>query len=370
MTRMTTDVDTLSNLLQTGLVNALVERAHAGRRADRAVRDEPAAHAGRAHDHAAARVPHGVVPAPIGACLRAGARRDLQRQRRVPGEPVGHPGRAGVRARGPQHRVVPVDDRSVPERPDHRAAAPGPLLPTDPVLRGVRAGDRARLRRLARAPGRDRHRHRDHVPAVPRPVLRARSSSSRRCSSSGSRQPRRSTRSTSSCRRRAPRRRRCTRSAPSGLRGAIRFDDVHFSYPSATATAGTEILHGVSVLGRAGRDDRARRRHRRREVDDREARRPLLRRRRGHGVDRRRPRHRLRPRRVPPPARLRARRSRSCSPAPSATTSPTGAPTRRTPRWSAPRGPSARTTSSPTSPAATSTRSPSAAGRCRRARSS
>ena len=44
----------------------------------------------------------------------------------------------------------------------------------------------------------------------------------------------------------------CTTPAPAHpvgadrLRGAIRFDDVRFSYPSATATAGTEILHGVS----------------------------------------------------------------------------------------------------------------------------
>jgi ATP-binding cassette subfamily B protein len=44
----------------------------------------------------------------------------------------------------------------------------------------------------------------------------------------------------------------CSTPAPSRpvpadhLRGAIRFDDVHFSYPTATSTAGAEILHGVS----------------------------------------------------------------------------------------------------------------------------
>ena len=97
---------------------------------------------------------------------------------------------------------------------------------------------------------------------------------------------------------------------------------------SATRHRGAEALRGVDLDDRAGRDGRARRRDRRRQVDDREAGRPLLRPDRRRGARRRRRPARARPRRVPPPARLSCPRSRSCSRARSATTSPTAGPTR------------------------------------------
>ena len=57
-----------------------------------------------------------------------------------------------------------------------------------------------------------------------------------------------------------------------GVRGHVRFDDVHFTYGT-----GAEVLHGIDLDVAAGHDGRARRPHRRRQVDDREADRALLR---------------------------------------------------------------------------------------------
>ena len=130
---------------------------------------------------------------------------------------------------------------------------------------------------------------------------------------------------------------------PAACRGDIRFDDVHFALPG---DGRAEALAGVDLRMRPGRDGRPGRRDRRGQVDDREAGRPLLRRRPAGAVLRRR-RSTVRSLDLAPTAASSAscRRSRSCSPARSATTSPTAGPTRPTPRSRPRPGPSAPTTS-------------------------
>ena len=64
---------------------------------------------------------------------------------------------------------------------------------------------------------------------------------------------------------------------PGRVTGAIQLDDVHFGYPNT----GVEIMHGVDLTIEPGRDGGAGRRDRRRQVDDRQARGALLRRHRG-----------------------------------------------------------------------------------------
>ena len=114
-----------------------------------------------------------------------------------------------------------------------------------------------------------------------------------------------------------------SRSRPAGRSRAIGFEGVRFRYPGTT----TEALARRRPHDRAGRDGRPRRRDRRRQVDRREAGRPLL-----------RPDRRARcsstaldltetSTSAPTGASsATCPRSRSCSRAPSATTSPTAAP--------------------------------------------
>ena len=73
-----------------------------------------------------------------------------------------------------EHRLVPQHHRRVPERPGHAPSDPVALLPVHPVPVHVRAtrscsGSAASLVH----DGVITSRHRDHVPPVPRPVLRA-----------------------------------------------------------------------------------------------------------------------------------------------------------------------------------------------------
>ena len=107
-------------------------------------------------------------------------------------------------------------------------------------------------------------------------------------------------------------------------RGDVRFEGVRFAYGR-----GDEVLHGIDLDVAAGHDRRARRPHRRGQVDDREAARALLRPDHGRitidGVDLRD----VTPGLAPPPARGRAAgglplRRHAC-----ATTSPSASPTRR-----------------------------------------
>ena len=122
---------------------------------------------------------------------------------------------------------------------------------------------------------------------------------------------------------------------------------------------------------RPGRPDRGPgRRDRCRQVDHREAGRPVPRPDRRPGADRRRAADRDRPRRATGAASATCPRSRSSSPERCATTSPTGVRRPPTPRWKRRLGPSARTTSSRRFPAATAIGSPSADGRCPQANAS
>ena len=146
------------------------------------------------------------------------------------------------------------------------------------------------------------------------------------------------------------------RTALGAIHGEVRFEDVSFAYkPDALGAASDVDLTSRRADGRAGG------RNRRGQVDDRQARRALL---RPHlrrvlvdGHDLREVSSRL--------AALadghRARRRRSCSPARSPRTSPSGAPTPTERRSATPRPPSAPTSSSPSCPTATTPRSASAA---------
>ena len=170
---MTTDVDAFAQLLQTGLITALVNilsfvgvlvvlslmswpltARRAGARATTAHRDR-------------------LVRAALGARLRARPRDHLHRQRGVPGEHLRRARIAGLRARGAQHRLVPRHREPLPRRPAAHPGAPGDLLPVHPVPRHLRRRDRARPRERARARRHHRRRHRHRVPPLPRPVLRA-----------------------------------------------------------------------------------------------------------------------------------------------------------------------------------------------------
>ena len=107
MTRMTTDVEALSQLVQTGLINAVVGDPDL-RRGVRVPR-HPLAPAGprRLARAPAADRRHVVVPTPVVGGLRPGPRRHRRRERQPAGEPVGGPGRAGLRPGGPEHQRVP-----------------------------------------------------------------------------------------------------------------------------------------------------------------------------------------------------------------------------------------------------------------------
>ena len=105
MTRMTTDVEALSQLIQTGLINAVVGLLHLRRRVRvprsscrRRWRWPPRSSCRRCS------LRHLVVPPALVGRLRPGPRLDRRRQRQPPGEPVGRAGDAGLRARGPQRR--------------------------------------------------------------------------------------------------------------------------------------------------------------------------------------------------------------------------------------------------------------------------
>ena len=196
MTRMTTDVEALSQLLQTGLINAIVSLFTCAGVFVFLVFSQPAL----------ALVATSVLP----RCALATWWYDAGRQGPTPGPATRiaavnanlQESLSGVRvaqayvARGPQHQRVPRREQRVPRGPARGAAADRPVLPVR-ALRRHRRGRRARCR-LGDGAERDGHRRRGHrVPPVPRPVLLARSSSCRRCSTPGSRRRRRCSRSTS-----------------------------------------------------------------------------------------------------------------------------------------------------------------------------
>ena len=173
MTRMTTDVDAFSQLLQTGLIQALVSLlSFVGVLIVLSILSwqltlavmlimPPLIAATIWFRRASSR---GVRPRPRG---------DLQRERRVPGEPVRRARGAGVRARGPEHRLVPHHHRPVPRRARDDPTDPVVLLPAHHVPVDVRRRDRLRRGQLAGAAGCHHQRDDHHVHPLPRPVLRA-----------------------------------------------------------------------------------------------------------------------------------------------------------------------------------------------------
>ena len=90
---------------------------------------------------------------------------------------------------------------------------------------------------------------------------------------------------------------------PPPLRGGVVLDDVDFAYAN---TGGLPVLTGLDLQIAARRERRPRRRDRSRQVDGHEADRPVLRRHRGHGARRRPRRPRPRAQRLPSSARHRA----------------------------------------------------------------
>ena len=173
MTRMTTDVEALSQLVQTGLINAVVGLfTCVGVFVFLVILSPPLALAAAVILPAA--VPrHLVVPAPVVGRLRQGPRLHRRRERQLPGEPLRRAGHAGLRARGAQRARLPLGQPAVPRPPVGSAAAHRPLLPVRAPARRPRRRVGAG-RRLApqRARGdHDRCRHR--VPPLPRPVLLA-----------------------------------------------------------------------------------------------------------------------------------------------------------------------------------------------------
>ena len=192
MTRMTTDVDAFAQLLQTGLITALVNiLSFVGVLVVLAFLSWPLMLG------VLVLVPplldrDRVVRAPLGARLRARPRGDRHRQRRVPGEHLGRARGPGLRARGPQHRRRSSDGVDATATRGSRTQRLHALyFPFVLFLADVRRRHRARPRQRPGAQRHHRHGHRHRVPALPRPVLRRRSSSCRRCSTSGSRRSRR-----------------------------------------------------------------------------------------------------------------------------------------------------------------------------------
>ena len=147
---------------------------------------------------------------------------------------------------------------------------------------------------------------------------------------------------------------------PGDLAGALGLEDVGFRY----SAAGELRPRRRRPRDRAGRDGGARRPDGRRQVDDRQAAGPVLRpdRRAGDGRRHRPPAPLAAC--LPPPASVSSRRRRTSSPAPSATTSPTAGPTPPTPRSKRRPGRSAPTSSSPACRTATTRRSWNGAARC------
>ena len=170
MTRMTTDVDALSQLLQSGLIQALVSiLSFLGVLVALFVFNWPLMLAVSV-----------VIPPLLIATVwfrrrsdrayDARAREHRHGQRKLPGELVGRARRAGVRARGPQHRQVPGRRTRVPRPPPRRATPRRHLLPVRAVPRVSVRRDRARRGIAPRARHRERGDDR-RVPALPRPVL-------------------------------------------------------------------------------------------------------------------------------------------------------------------------------------------------------
>ena len=340
---MTTDVEALQQLLQTGLVNAVVSVfTCVGVFVFLVVLSPPLALAAAAGAAAAGRSRRGgtagASSAPTSRPASASPTVNANLQESLSGVRVG----PGLRPRGPQHRRLPRRQRRVPRRPARRPAADRPVLPVRAAARRPRRRGRARRGAALVADG-----------AVTAGVVIAFllyldqffspiqqlsqvfdtwqqaggvDGQDRRADGHADRHARR----------------RRARSTAGRLRGEIA---LRGRATSATPTpAGAEALAGVDLDDRAGRDGGARRRDRRRQVDDREAGRPLLRPDRRAGVASTASTCATSTSARTAASSASCPRRRSCSPARSATTSPTAGPTPPTPRSRRRPGPSAPTT--------------------------
>ena len=152
MTRMTTDVEALSQLVQTGLDQRGRQRAHVRRRVRVPRHPVAAARAGRRRGAAAAvRWRRGWYRRRSAVAYERARDAIADRQRQPPGEPVGRARRAGLRPRGPQHRRLPR--RSTARTSTHRLGAQRLIalyFPFVLLLADVGAGARARRRLGAR----------------------------------------------------------------------------------------------------------------------------------------------------------------------------------------------------------------------------
>ena len=173
MTRMTTDVDAFSQLLQTGLITALVNiLSFVGVLVVLSLLSWPLTLG------VLVLVPpllgrHRVVRPPLGARVRARPGDDLHGQRRVPGEPLGGArgrrrtcGRSGNIESLPRHRAPLPRRAACGRRCSRRSTSRSSCSSPRAATRWCSGSARARARRHHRR----RHRHR--VPALPRPVLR------------------------------------------------------------------------------------------------------------------------------------------------------------------------------------------------------
>ena len=260
MTRMTTDVDAFAQLLQTGLITALVNiLSFVGVLVVLSFLSWP--------------LTLGVlvlVPPLVLATIwfgrrsahgvRARPRDDLHRQRRVPGEHLGRARGAGVRAGGPRRRLV--HDATAQRYLDARIRTqvlqaiyfPFILfLATcgDAIVLGL--GERARARRH------HRRRHRDRVPALPRPVLRAGAAAVAGvrpvAAGGGVDDQDQRAHAHAGVRRPTPR----IRSTPARCAGDVRFEDVRFSYPTTgrsrrctASTCTSRAGETVALVGETG----------------------------------------------------------------------------------------------------------------------
>ena len=290
MTRMTTDIDALSQLLQTGLVTSARQPRHASSASvvvlvfmssqlalvaapDPAAADRRDALVPRVGRAGPTRRPASASPRSTPTCRRASracASRRRSCARTATSTRSATSPAATCDARLGAQRLVAIyfPFVAVPRRPRRRRSCSG--------VGSVLVARRRRHRRAA-----------DRVPAVPRPVLRADPAAlagvrlvPAGAASHG--QDQRAARHADAharspvdpvvARARLRRRRRAS-------------TDVRFALPEHRRR---RRLRGVDLRRRAGRDGRARRRDRRGQVDGREAGRPLLRRRPAGGVLRRR----------------------------------------------------------------------------------
>ncbi len=172
MTRMTTDIDSLSQFLQTGLVTALVNVITLVGVAVALVFMDWELALATSVDPAAADRRDDLVPTELEPRLRPGPRQHRRGQREPPGGPLRGAGLPGVRPGG--HEPAGVRDRGarVPERPARGPEARRDVLPVRRDALRARRRARARASAACCSPTTRCSRDADRVPALPRPLLR------------------------------------------------------------------------------------------------------------------------------------------------------------------------------------------------------